>query len=60
MELIINVRNYDQFQEFEVSKGDPVGQVWASKAINPTIMDSVDCRWTVNIFLHKLTLKHRQ
>jgi dUTPase len=35
MELIINVRNYGQLQECEVSKG-----------INPTIMDSIDCRWT--------------
>ena len=60
MELILNVCNYDQLQEVEVAKGDPIAQLWISKAINPTIMDSVDGRWTVNIFLHNLTKKHRQ
>ena len=52
MELIINVRNYDQLQEFEVSKGDPVGQVWVSKAINPTIIDSMIDKGTPLTSLH--------
>ena len=43
MEIVITLRNYDLIGEIEISKGDPISQVWVSKAVNPTVVDTAKC-----------------